>query len=82
MKRLKVLVVASVFAVMSIGAANAFAQTIYEEVIIPDLPKGINGRDGDDDNGGSADDFVPATAEPDDPEPLAIGVSIMYTLPR
>ena len=80
MKRFKVLVLASVFAVMSIGAANSFAQTIYEEVIIPDLPKGINGRDGEDVN--PIDDIAPATETPDDPEPLGLGVSIMYTLPR
>jgi hypothetical protein len=78
MKRLKVLVIASMFAVMTIGAANSFAQTIREDAIIIELPKGINGRDGGDDR--PADDLAPATEAPDDPEPHVYGVSIVYTI--
>jgi hypothetical protein len=80
MKQVKTLVLAAMFTVMTVGAANAFAQTIYEEPVLIELPKGINGRDGGDVN--PIDDLAPATETPDDPERAIFVVGIMYTTPR
>ena len=77
MKRLKTLLVASVFALLTIGAAGASAQYIYEEPVLIELPKGINGGD---DN--QSDDIAPATETPDDPEGerAVFMVGMQYTI--
>ncbi|MBC7811465.1 MAG: hypothetical protein H7175_09965 [Burkholderiales bacterium] len=80
MKRFKNLLAASVFALLTIGATNAFAQTLREDVIIIELPTGINGRDGGDVN--QIDDIAPAVETPDDPERAVFVVGIMYTTIR
>lgn len=65
MKRLKVLVVGSVFAVLAIGGAAASAQWIYEEPILVTM-SAVEAQF--DEN--NADNSAPATATPEaTPEP-------------